>query len=182
MSVRTRAIVRLAATTLAAACAHPAPVPIAPVAAPAAPTVAPHVATGSYDLTTTLRQSRPAAPPRRGRRPARPAPEVPATLQLSYQPLAALDPSASSGTQLAAVINLPGYTQAPRGRSGQAAIWWPLPGDSVVVHFAPPRAKGIMALRGALKGDTLSGDIWFTSTQSGSSYQVGTFTAVKKRT
>ncbi len=182
--MRLRVIVRLAAAAVAAAaCAHPAPAPVVPMAGPAAPTVAPHVATGSYELTTTLQRGRPAAPqPRRGRRPARPAPELPATLQLQYQPLAAPDPSAPSGTQLAAVINLPGYTQAPRGRSGQAAVWWPLPGDSVVVHFQPARAKGVLDLRGTLQDDTISGDIWFTSTESGSSYQVGTFRAVKKRT
>ena len=70
---------------------------------------------------------------------------------------------------------------APRGRPGQAAVWWPLPGDTVVVHFLPPRAQGVMELRGALKGDTLSGDIWYTSLETNSSYQMGTFRAVRRR-
>jgi hypothetical protein len=171
-----------------AACSHGAPEPeatVPPAVSPAAPRVAPHAATGVYDLTTTLQRNRPAParqPPRRSRRQAPAAADTLGSLRLQYQQLAAPDPGAPSLTQLAAVISIPGYTQAPRGRPGQAAVWWPLPGDSVVVHFQPPRAKGVMDLRGALRADTLAGDIWYTSTETGSSYQMGTFRAVKKRT
>jgi len=33
-----------------------------------------------------------------------------------------------------------------------------------------------------VRGDTLSGDIWYTSLDSGSEFQLGTFTAVRRRT
>ncbi len=174
-----RILALVAGAAALAACSRPAPVPVTPVLGPTGPTVAPHVATGMYDLTTTLRRAQPAPPPRRGRQ--RVVVDTTATLQLQYQQLAAPDPTAPAPTQLSAVLKIPGYTQAPRGRTGQAAVWWPLPGDSVIVHFTPPRAKGVMDLRGAFAADTLSGDIWFTSTETGSSYQVGTFRAVKRR-
>ncbi len=173
------------AAGLAAACAHhPPPVPedVVPAANPAAPVVAPRRASGSYDLTTTLAVTKGAPPtrgavPRRGRQPAPPA----ASLRLDYQALAAPDATAASSTQLAAAISLPGYTRAPSGRAAQAAAWWPLPGDSVVVHFQTPRGTGVMELRGTLVADTLAGEIWYTSTASGSVYQMGTFRAVKRR-
>jgi hypothetical protein len=38
-----------------------------------------------------------------------------------------------------------------------------------------------MDLRGALKGDTLSGEIWYTSSGSGTVFQMGTFRAVKQK-
>ncbi len=164
------------AAALAAACAHgpPAPMP----APPAAPVVAPHVATGTYVLTTTLPSRQPPQTSRpRGR--ARPAPG--ATLELAYRSVAAPDATAASTTQLAATINLPGYTRAPRGRTGQAAVWWPLPGDSVIVHFQPPQGTALMDLRGTFKGDTLSGDVWYTSLGTGASFQMGKFTAVKRK-
>ena len=171
-------------TWLLAGCTHRPEVATVPAAIPAAPTVAPHVATGTYDLATTLARTPPGSPTRpsgRGR-PTRTAPEAAASLQLAYQALAAPDPTASSRTQLAAVLNLPGYTRAPRGRPGQAVAWWPLPGDSVVVHFQPPQQQGgTIELRGMLRGDTLAGDIWYTSLQLGNVFQMGTFTAVKRR-
>jgi hypothetical protein len=186
MTVRAGGALNLAliavAARLAAGCAHSAPaVAPVPAAIPAAPTVAPNAAVGTYDLTTTLARTRPGPPPRsRGR--ARPAPGQSASLQLAYRPLAAPDATASSGTQLAATVNLPGYTRAPRGRTGQAASWWPLPGDSVIVHFQPPQQQnGAIDLRGVLKGDTLSGEIWYTSLQTGNVSQMGAFTAVKRR-
>jgi hypothetical protein len=169
------------AICLPAGCAHSAPeVPPVPPAVPAAPTVAPRAAAGTYNLTTSLARSRPA--PRRSRGRTRTAPEPTATLRLAYRPLAAPDPTALSGTQLAATVNLPGYTRAPRGRSGQAAAWWPLPGDSVIVHFELPQQQtGLIDLRGVLKGDTLSGEIWYTSQQTGNASQMGTFRAVKRK-
>jgi len=165
---------------LLAACAHRPPEPPATPAAPAVnpilPVVEPHRATGNYILTTDLKQSQP-APPRRRRPPPRPV----VGLRLDFQPLAAPDATAASSTQIAAMVNIPGYTQAPPGRTGQAAAWWPLPGDSVIVHFATPRGDGLMDLRGMLKGDTLAGEIWFTSTSSGTVFQMGTFRAVKQK-
>jgi hypothetical protein len=162
-----------------AACSHGPPPP--PPVPPAEPTVAPHVATGTYDLTTTLKRTQP--PPRttRGRRPTRPAPEPAPLLELAYRSVAALDATAQSNTQLAATIMIPGYTRAPRGRTGQAATWWPLPGDSVIVHFQPPQPGSAIDLRGALKGDTLAGEIWYTSLQSGTAFQMGSFRAVKRK-
>lgn len=165
---------------LLAACSHAPPPP--PPVPRAAPTVAPHVATGTYDLTTTLKRTQP--PPSRaarGRRPTRPAPEPTPSLELVYRPVAALDATAQSSTQLAATINIPGYTRAPRGRTGQAATWWPLPGDSVIVHFQTPQPGGTITLRGALRSDSLVGDIWYTSLRSGDAFQMGNFTAVKKK-
>jgi len=164
---------------LFAACAHPpapAPAPVVPAANPAAPMVSPERAAGIYDLTTTLTVSRPAPRPRRGRRPT-PGP----MLSLDTQPLAALDATATSSTQLVAGVAIPGYTQPPRGRTLQAAEWWPVPGDSVVVHFQTPRGDGLMELRGALVADTLAGGVWFTSAASGSTYEMATFKAVKRK-
>ncbi len=168
---------------LPAACAHPPapePAPVEPAVNPAAPVVAPRRATGLYDLVTTLHltpQARPARP-----RGGRAAPRPPAaSLRLNFQPLAAPDPTATSSTQLSAIVTIPGYTRAPAGRTGQSAAWWPLPGDSVVVHFQSPRGDGAMELRGVLAGDSLSGDVWFSSASSGSTYQLGTFVGVKRK-
>ena len=169
-----------------AACAHrpPEPTVVAPPAAipaatPSAPVVEPHRATGSYVLTTDLKLSRPAAPAPT-RRQRRPPVQVPG-LRLDFQPLAAPDATAASSTQLSATINIPGYTRAPAGRTAQAAAWWPLPGDSVIVHFATPQGDGVMDLRGMLKGDTLAGEIWYTSSTSGTVFQMGTFRGVKQK-
>lgn len=149
-----------------------------PAANPAAPVVAPQRASGLYVLTTTLATSRPAPAPRRGRRPP---PPPAATLRLDLQQLAAPDATAASSTQLAAGISIPGYTRAPAGRAVQAAAWWPLPGDSVVVHFQTPRGDGFMELRGALAADTIAGAVWYTSTASGSTYEMAKFRAVKRK-
>ena len=164
-------------------CAHRPPEPAVatlPPVNPSAPVVTPRRATGSYVLTTDLKLSRSAAPtpPRRDRRqPPAPLP----TLRLDFQPLAAPDATAASSTQLSATVSMPGYTRAPPGRTGQAAAWWPLPGDSVIVHFPTPRGDGLMDLRGTLKGDTLAGEIWYTSSSSGTVFQIGTFRGVKQK-
>jgi hypothetical protein len=92
-----------------------------------------------------------------------------------------LAPSAeASGPQHLATITMPGYTRAPhRGRGGQAASWWPVAGDSVVVEFSQgPRSR--IQLRGQLQGTSLHGDIWFVSSD-GSSFQLGTFSGAKNR-
>ena len=182
---------RAAAVVLvAAACSRPQPAPApapapdtaAAVAAPR-PAVAPARVAGTYNLQAII-QGRaipaPVAPPRRGRARTTTAPPT-ATLQLSAIPVAAPDPTASSTTQLAGTVALPGYTMAPRGRTVQAASWWPAGGDSVVVHWVTPRNVAL-TLRGTVRGDTLSGDIWYTSLDSGAEFQLGTFTAVRRRT
>ncbi len=187
MSVATRGAslrgVLLLVVVFLSGCAHRPPEPAVaavPAVNPSAPVVEPHRATGSYVLTTDLKLSRPAAPapPRRQRRP--PPAQVPA-LRLDFQPLAAPDATAASSTQLSATVIIPGYTRSPPGRTGQAAAWWPLPGDSVIVHLPTPGGDGLMDLRGALKGDTLSGEIWYTSSGSGTVFQMGTFRAVKQK-
>ena len=150
--------------------------PVAPAVNPSAPVVALHRATGSYVLTTDLKLSQPSTPRRR-----RPSPTPVVGLRLDFQPLAAPDATAASSTQLVATVNIPGYTRAPRGRTGQAAAWWPLPGDSVIVHFVTPQGDGLMDLRGMLKGDTLAGEIWYTSSSSGTVFQMGTFRGVKQK-
>jgi hypothetical protein len=185
MSAQARGASALAVLWLVAAClsgcAHHAPsVATLPAVNPSAPVVNPHLATGSYALTTDLRASQPASgpPPRRQRRV--PPAQVPA-LRLDFQPLAAPDATAASGTQLSATVNIPGYTRSPPGRTGQTASWWPLPGDSVIVHFATPRGDGLMDLRGMMKGDTLAGEIWYRSSSSGTAFQMGKFRAVKQK-
>jgi hypothetical protein len=165
---------------LVAACSRAPPPPEPPPAPPAAPVVAPHAASGTFDLTTTLPSRQPPQTSRpRGR--VRPAPGSTPTLELVYRPVAAPDAPAASSTQLSATINLPAYTRAPRGRAGQAAVWWPLPGDSVIVHFQPPQGTGTIDLRGVLQGDTLSGDVWYTSLGTGEAFQMGAFKAVKRK-
>jgi hypothetical protein len=149
--------------------------------------MAPARAVGTYVLQATI-QGRtipapapaPAAERRRGR--AAPAPAPAASLQLTARLPAALDPTAPSITQLAATVALPGYTVSPRGRLAQAASWWPVGGDSLVVFFTQPQRAAAISLRGVLRGDSLSGDVWYTSTSSGTEFQLGTFTAVRRRT
>ena len=159
-----------------AACSHAPPPP--PPVRPAEPVVTPHAASGTYDLTTTLPSRQ---PPQTSRGRGRATPVVTPTLDLVYRPVAAPDATAGSNTQFAATLNLPGYTRAPRGRTGQAVVWWPLPGDSVIVHFQPPQATGLVDLRGTLRGDTLSGDVWYTSLGTGASFQMGRFRAMKRK-
>jgi hypothetical protein len=169
---------RVALAALVAAACSSAPPP--PPVRPAEPVVTPHAAAGTYDLTTTLPNRQPPQTARqRGR--GRPAPVATPTLDLVYRPVAAPDSTTGSNTQFAATLNLPGYTRAPRGRTGQAVVWWPLPGDSVIVHFQPPQGTGFVDLRGALRADTLSGDVWYTSLGTGASFQMGTFSAIKRK-
>jgi len=163
---------------------QPAPAPVpepapAPAAAPGAP-LAPARAAGLYDLQVQIQgRTQPATPPRRPAR-GRAAAAGP-TLQLLATTAAALEPTAPSMTQFTAAVALPGYSMPARGRTTQAASWWPTGGDSVMVYWVTPRSAAI-ALRGALRGDTLSGDVWYTSMESGTEFQLGRFTAVRRRT
>lgn len=158
----------------------PEPTP-APVTVPVAAPMAPSRAAGTYVLQAviqgrTVPTPAPAARPRARAAAAPPA----ATLQLAARPPAALDATAPSTTQFAATVALPGYTLAARGRTAQAGSWWPTGGDSLVVYWVTPRNAAV-ALKGTLRGDTLSGDVWYTSLESGSEFQLGTFRAVRRR-
>lgn len=178
----------LAGLAAVAGCAHPAPEPVAvPEAAPAeAPRAAPppNAVAGTFVLQAVIQgRTIPAPPPATPRRPPRRrAATVPlaAVLQLTPTPAAAPDPSAPSGTQLRAEVSLPGYTMPPRGRATQAAAWWPGSGDSVTVRWVTPRNAAV-SLRGTLRGDTLSGDVWYTLLDTGSEFQLGTWIAVRRR-
>jgi hypothetical protein len=88
---------------------------------------------------------------------------------------------APAGPQYGARIAMPGYSaRAPRGQTGQAANWWPVLGDSVVVQFSQGTRSQIQ-LRGRLQGNAIRGEIWFLSLESGSTFQLGTFSATKQR-
>lgn len=93
--------------------------------------------------------------------------------------MAVPDPNVVSSVQFGAVIQLPGYTRAPRGRTAQSAVWFPVPGDSIVVQFTSAQGAQVQ-LRGALRGRTLSGDVWYLS-DSGAGFQLGTFNATRSR-
>jgi hypothetical protein len=86
----------------------------------------------------------------------------------------------STGTQYNATVILPGYTRAPRGRTAQSAAWWPGPMDSVVVQFTGQQGSQIQ-MRGSVAGNRITGEIWYTSLETGSSFQLGTFTTTKVR-
>jgi hypothetical protein len=168
-----------------ASCSHPQPAP-APEPAPTPPAahgaLPPTAAAGTFDLTAVIQgrtiPAPPAAPPRRGRPRTLP---VPATLQLTPTPAAAPDPAAPSSTQLVAAVSLPGYTLPPRGRTVQTAAWWPGAGDSIIVRWVIAQRNAAVSLRGTLRGDSIGGDVWYTMLDSGSEFQLGTFSAVRKR-
>lgn len=174
----------LVAAALSCSHAQPAPEPIpepapaAPVAAVPATSLAPARAAGLYDLQVQIQGRAPQATP--PRRPARGRAAAGPTLQLLATTAAALEPTAPSMTQFTAAIALPGYSMPARGRTTQAASWWPTGGDSVVIYWVTPRRAGI-SLRGAMRADTLSGDVWYTSLENGTEFQLGRFTAVRRR-
>lgn len=156
---------------------EPAPAPEAapaPAAPPPPAALAPGAVAGTYRLRADIE--------RRGgqSRGARRAPAAPQTvLRLESTPGAAPVEGAPAGHFVASVA-LAGYTQAPRGRSGQVAAWWPGPADSVIVQWTTPRGQ-VMQLRGMVQGRTFAGEIWFVSPTSGATFQVGTFTATRSR-
>ena len=192
MRMRKNGLVRLmaaAALAAAVACSHPAPAsaPAPEVAPPPAANAAPppNAVAGTFSLQAVIQgRTIPAPSPAPPRRPARgraaPVP-LAAVLLLTPTPAAAPDPSAASSAQLRAEVSLPGYTMPPRGRTTQAAAWWPGSGESVTVRWVTPRNAAV-SLRGTLRGDTLSGDVWYTLLDTGSEFQLGTWTAVRRRT
>jgi hypothetical protein len=138
--------------------------------------VAPAAAAGQYQLRVTLQQGQGQSQGRGSTRPP-----AATTLRLDTQPAAA--PMMGPSAQFNAIIHVPGYTRPPRGRSGQAAAWWPSPGDSVIVQFVPVQQGAQIQLRGALtrtdQRTDLSGEVWYLSLETGSTFQLGTFTATR---
>lgn len=191
MRVRTAGWYCVTAVSLAAAaaCAHSAPAPApAPEEASAAAmngAAPPNAMVGTFDLQAVIQgRTIPApqpAPPRRPPRGRVVTVPLAALVQLTPTPTTAPDPSVPSSIQLRAEVSLPGYTMPPRGRTTQAAVWWPGSGDSVTVRWVTPR-KAAVTLRGRLRGATLRGDVWYTLLESGSEFQLGTWTAVRRRT
>lgn len=174
----------LALAGLSGGCAskvsQPAAPPPEPVTATPAPgSFAPGAAAGTYQLRTAIQGRTDRSGQRQGQR-RRAATEQATTLRLDGTPLAAPDPDAASPTQFTATIAIPGYTQAPRGRSGQAASWWPIPGDSLVIQFRS-RNEASIQLRGELRGREIRGEVWFVSIRSGATFQLGTFSATRSR-
>jgi hypothetical protein len=102
-------------------------------------------------------------------------------LRLEATPLAAPLAGVQAVTQFSANIAIVGYTRAPRGRTGQVAAWWPIPGDSIVIQFQSARGNASIQLRGVRSGPTLTGDVWYLSEATGASFQLGTFTASRTR-
>ncbi len=148
------------------------PVPLPETAPPSSHAMSPRALSGTYRLRTAIQRQG-------GQRGRRVAPAT-TSLTLGQQPVAAPDPSGPA-TQFGATVSVPGYTRAPRGRAGQAAVWFPIGGDSVVVQFtsaAQPDAQ--IQLRGASARGTLRGDVWFVSA-SGATFQLGTFVATRGR-
>jgi hypothetical protein len=147
----------------------PAPAPAPDVVTPPAAVLAPATAAGSYRLRTAIQRQ--GGRQQGGRGPAE------APLVLTTTPAAAPQMGAPA-TTFNATVQVPGYTRAPRGRSGQAAGWWPIPGDSVVVQFAVQQGD-LMQLRGKFEAGALRGEVWYLSMGSGASFQLGTFSAAK---
>ena len=171
----TRRLAVLALALLGAACGkNKETIPVQPAGDPtpaAERVVRPTAASGVYRLAPLIESgNRPQSTS--GRTP-------PANMTLSSES-AAVPAAGASSAQYNAIISLPGYTRAPRGRNGQSAAWWPAAGDSVVVQFSQG-TRGEIQLRGALRGTTIRGEIWYVSGDSGSTFQLGTFTATKVR-
>jgi hypothetical protein len=150
--------------------AAPAPAPPPETAAPpvAAAVMAPTTAAGTYTLRTQIQRQ---GSQQRGGSPA-------STRLVLTSTAAAAPQMGAPATTFNATVQVPGYTRAPRGRSGQAAGWWPIPGDSLIVQFAVQQGD-LMQLRGKLEGTALRGEIWYLSMESGATFQMGTFSAAR---
>ena len=134
----------------------------------------PASAIGTWRLEVTIESGN--RPVRRGRNDPR------ATMTLSSRSAQAAMMGGPQA-QFAATIAIPGYSRpARRGRAQQQASWWPLAGDSLVVQFAHGTdARGEVQLRGQLRDGALRGEMWYLSTGTGSTYQLGSFSGVKTR-
>lgn len=149
------------------------PVPTDTTPPTAASRVTPRAVGGTYQGDVVI--SNPA-----GRERGRSGRNARTQIRLETTP-SAVPEAGGSATQYNATITLPGYTRSPRGRTGQAGSWWPTTLDSIVVQFTGQQRNSIQ-MRGALTGSRLSGEIWFISTETGSSFQLGTFNAAKVTT
>jgi hypothetical protein len=166
----------LFAALVLSGCSHgPKPEETAPATPPSPPQpaamITPSSAAGAYRIRPEIQTGNKPPQQRSGSQPQ-------ASMTLSSEPAAVPVMGAPSGMQFNATISLPGYSHAARGRSGQSAAWWPIGGDSMVVQFSQG-SGGDVQLRGALKSGGVSGDIWYVSSSSGSTFQLGTFTASK---
>jgi len=176
MRTRCGSILVLLSGLLAAGCSSAPSPETAPVpdpvraAAPPAPILAPSAVAGNWRLRTEIQ--------RQGSQQHGAHSPAQTPLVLSSTPSAAPQMGAPDAA-FNATVQVPGYTHAPRGRRGQAAAWWPIPGDSVVVQFAAQH-DDLMQLRGKLEGSTLSGEIWYLSMASGAIFQMGTFGATRQ--
>jgi len=169
----------VAAALAVAACHKSPPAPPAPVAEevappPPGPVIAPSAAAGTYQLRSEVQGRGQPRNPRSSR--------AASSLRLDTQPTAAPTMGAAAGAQFNATVALPGFTHPPRGRTAQAAAWWPVPGDSVVVQFDGGRDGVLIQLRGAVADGEIRGEIWYVSLNSSATFQLGTFTATRQRT
>jgi len=149
---------------------EPDPIPADAPAPPSTPALSPQRVAGSYRLTATIDR----APGRSSGRRRTAAPATPMRLYVSQvaAPEAGVPSPAFNAT-----VAIRGYTRAPRGRSGQAAAWWPIPGDSIVIQFASAAQRDAQVqLRGVVEGRAIQGEVWFL-TASGATFQLGTFNA-----
>jgi hypothetical protein len=167
-------VVGIAAAVAIAACAKPAP--------PAAPAPEPPVAelgrapdvravAGRYALTTETQRG---TPGRRSTRPGR------GQTPLRLDTVAAVNAEAVAGVarQYLATVTVPGYSAGSRGVPRSS--WYPIAGDSVVIQAVGAQGNRIQ-LRGALASGVIRGEVWITTASSGSTYQIGTFTATRTR-
>lgn len=156
----------------------PVPQPPPPVAAPPTTTaLTPARVAGVYRIRADI-QGQGAQGRGRARSQARAG-----TLHLDNAPVAAPDPDIQSAAQFSASVALAGYTRPPRGRTTQAAAWYPIAGDSLVVQFRTAAAAGAqLQLRGVVTagGQTVRGDVWFLNS-AGDTFQLGTFVATRQR-
>jgi len=176
--VRLMVLSAVSCQLLATAACHHAAAPPSVVFDPGSPPpptemVAVNTVTGTWRLRTEIQT---------GNRPA-PRARRPAVSQIVLTSEAATTPGmgAPPGAQRNARVAMPGYSaRAPRGQTGQAGTWWPIPGDSVVVQFSQGR-RGQIQLRGKLDDGALQGEVWYLSIESGATFQMGTFSANKQR-
>src|SRR5689334_10649540 len=143
-------------------------------AGPAPTIIAPTTLTGSWSLNVTIQSGN--RPPQRNRRD----PQAGMTLTTQRAELAM---QGGPPQQYAATITIPGYSRpARRGRAGQSASWWLVPGDSLVVQFTQgQQSRGEIQLRGGLQGSSMRGEVWYVAQASGSTFQLGTFSGTKNR-
>lgn len=169
----------VAASGCAKPAVPPAPAPIpneAPPAAAATPAV--RGVAGTYRLRADVARGNRGNTS--GRRRAPPNRET--TLLLGAGAARNPDDMAGVAAQYAATVSIPGYANPGQGRrgGGSTASWWPLAGDSVVIRVVGQRGNRL-ELRGAVRGTEISGDVWVLSIETGNTFQLGTFTAVKSR-